>query len=142
MEVSMGTGASWEFQSVPIDFEVFKALTARLKSPADTYNNVLRRELKLGETAITAVDSASPGRPWLVEGVTFPSGTEFRARYKRGTHVGRVEDGALVVNGERFTSPSPAAIAITGNSVNGWKFWECRRPGQTTWIGIDTLRKK
>lgn len=137
----MGTSANWEFQSVSIDFEVFKALTARLKSPSDSYNSVLRRELKLGESASVAADLAS-GRPWVAEGVSFPHGTEFRATYKRVTHTGRVEDGALVVKGRRFSSPSPAAIGVTGNSVNGWKFWECRKPGHTTWTSIDSLRSK
>lgn len=138
----MGTSESWEFQSIPIDFEVFKALTARLKSPSDSYNNVLRRELKLGEAPAFLAEGGATGKPWIVDGVTFPHGTEFRASYKRTIHVGQVEDGALVVNRRRFTSPSPAAIQITGNSVNGWKFWECRRPGHTTWTSIDTLRAK
>ena len=137
----MGAPVNWEFQSIPIDFEVFKALTARLKSPSDSYNSVLRRELKLGESATVAADPAS-GRPWVVEGVSFPNGTEFRATYKRVIHTGRVEDGALVVRGHRFSSPSPAAIEVTGNSVNGWKFWECRKPGHTTWTSIDSLRSK
>lgn len=137
----MATPGSWEFQSIPIDFEVFKALTARLTSPDDSYNNVLRRELKLGE-AVTSRTMGAAGKQWDVDGVSFPPGTEFRATHKRITHLGHVEDGALVVNGRRFTSPSPAAIEITGNSVNGWKFWECRKPGQTHWTSIDALRRK
>jgi hypothetical protein len=74
--------------------------------------------------------------------VTFPTGTDFRLKHKGKTYVGRVEDGALVVQGQRFASPSPAAISITGNSVNGWKLWECRRPGEAAWTSIDGLRAK
>jgi len=138
----MGTSASWEFQSIPIDFEVFKALTAKLESPQDSYNNVLRRLLKLGDPKLSDASPAANAKPWVVEGVTFPAGTEFRARYKGRPYSGRVEDGGLVVDGRRFDSPSPAAMAITGNNVNGWKFWQCRRPGATSWVGIDGLRSK
>ena len=31
-------------------------------------------------------------------------------------------------NGRVQNSPSEAAYSITGNHVNGWRFWECRRP--------------
>jgi hypothetical protein len=138
----MGTSANWEFQTIPVDFEVWKALTTRLESPQDTYNAVLRRTLGLTVGRAAPESPASGAKAWVVDGVTFPHGTEFRARYKGVVHTGRVEDGALVVRGQRFESPSPAAIAITGNSVNGWKFWECRRPGQNAWTNIDGLRGK
>jgi hypothetical protein len=137
----MSNSQSWEFQSIPIDFEVFKALTARLKSSEDTYNSVLRRELKLGIESLTS-ERIEHGRPWNIDGVSLPHGTELRARHKGETHFGRVEDGALVVRGKRYASPSPAAIAITGTSINGWKFWEYRRFGSTGWSIIDGLRKK
>lgn len=138
----MGEPANWEFQSIPIDFEVFKALTSQLESPQDSYNDVLRRLLRLGDASPTRSPTALASKSWIVDGAVFPVGTEFRARYKGHNHTGRVEDGFLVVNGNRFDSPSPAAMAITGNSVNGWKFWECRRPGLSTWVGIDSLRSK
>jgi hypothetical protein len=62
--------------------------------------------------------------------------------YKGQTHLARVEDGALVLNGRRFDSPSAAAMSITGNKpVNGWTFWQCRPPGQAGWKMIKALRK-
>ena len=77
----------------------------------------------------------------IVKNVRFPQGTDFRAFYKGQTHTARVEGGALMLaNGERFDSPSAAAISITGNSVNGWIFWECRLPGKSSWQRIDALR--
>jgi hypothetical protein len=33
------------------------------------------------------------------------------------------DDGALVLDGERFESPSAAAKAVTGTAVNGWNYW-------------------
>ena len=71
----------------------------------------------------------------------FPAGTEFRAKYKGQTWLGRVEGGALVVNGKRYDTPSAAAVAITENPVNGWTFWECRLPGQAGWKILKALRK-
>lgn len=78
---------------------------------------------------------------WIVKNVRFPQGTDFRAFYKGQTHAARVEGGALMLaNGKRFDSPSAAAISITGNSVNGWTFWECRLPDKSSWQRIDALR--
>ena len=76
----------------------------------------------------------------MVKGATFPAGTEFRATYKGQTYLARVENGALVLNGQPFNSPSAAAVSITGNPVNGWTFWEFRLPGRTTWQIIKALR--
>ena len=78
---------------------------------------------------------------WVSKGTRFPGGTEFRASYKGQTYYGKVESGALVVDGKGFHSPSAAANAITGKSANGWTFWECRFPGKSSWQMIKSLRK-
>jgi hypothetical protein len=136
------TDGGWEFRSIPIDFDVFKALTASLETPVDSYNDVLRRLLKLGAKSPAPSPSPTSGRAWFIDGVTFPEGTEFRAKYKGQFHSARVENGALTLRGKRFDSPSPAAMTITGGNVNGWKFWECRFPGESAWKTIDGLRRK
>ena len=124
--------------TIEIDFDVFKALTALRTSETETYNAVLRKLLKLQSTPMPTPAWGGPG--WVCDGVTFPSGTEFRAKFKRQIHTGRVDGSALVVNGERFTSPSAAAVSITGYAVNGWRFWDCKRPSDSNWINIDNLR--
>lgn len=132
-----------DFRTISIDFDVFKALTAKLENPSDSYNEVLRRLLALPSIAPTEGPRSVPdGRGWVVGGATFPHDTEFRAKYKGHTHTARVENGALVYEGKPFDSPSRAAMAITRNSVNGWIFWECRVPGRNTWFRIDSLRRK
>lgn len=94
-----------------------------------------------GEPNSASFDPAPERGNWTTKGVPFPAGTEFRANYKGQTINGHVESGALVVNGKVFHSPSAAAVSITGYPVNGWRFWECRIPGQSSWKILESLRK-
>jgi hypothetical protein len=132
-------------RTIEVDFDVFKALTARRASEAVTENDVLRSLLGLNSkrdlTASIATDSPD-AEDWIAKGIRFPANTEFRASHKGQTWLGRVERGALVVNGRRFDTPSAAAVFITKSPTNGWTFWECRMPGQTTWQIIKGLRRK
>lgn len=138
--------------TIEIDFDVFKKLTVMRETESVTYNDVIRRLLDMQSGSQPSVDESKPKHgfqfespmstdAWTTKGVTFPAGTEFRANYKGQTVLGRVEAGSLVVNGKRYDSPSAAAVAVTGNSVNGWIFWECKRPGNTSWQLITSLRK-
>jgi hypothetical protein len=123
---------------INVDFEVFKELTSRRRSEDMTENDVLRELFGLTKPSRSA--AADAGIAWVTKGVSFPHGTEFRATYKGQQFNGVVKNGALVVNGKRFTSPSAAAVAITGNPVNGWRFWECLLPGNTKWKVAADLR--
>jgi hypothetical protein len=76
-----------------------------------------------------------------VKGVVFPNGTEFRSLYKGQMYYARVDEGFLVLNGKKFSSPSAATKPITKNPVNGWKFWECKFPEDNNWQTIISLRK-
>ncbi len=129
--------------AIDVDFEVFKELTVRRRSEAMTENEVIREILGLSKPATHAkvATAGGGGMPWVSKGVVFPHATEFRATYKGQQHTGTVQNGALVVNGKRFSSPSAAAISITGNPVNGWMFWECLMPGTTKWKTISEFRK-
>ena len=130
--------------TIQVDFDVFKALMLRRPAESVTENDVLRELLSLpsaGRESHREAPSPSPAAgDWVAKGVRFPAGTEFRAHYKGETHLGRVESGALVLNGQRYDTPSAAAMAITVGPVNGWTFWECRLPGQAGWQVIRTLR--
>jgi hypothetical protein len=131
-------------RTIEIDFDVFKAITARRPSENVSENDVLREVFGLPRKA----PSPAPASPepiaagdWVTKGVRFPAGTEFRAIYKGQTFLARVEGGALVLNGKRYDSPSPAAVSITGSAVNGWRFWEARLPGQAGWKMIESMRR-
>jgi hypothetical protein len=107
-----------------------------------TENDVLRQLFDLGkrDRALTKTDSPVPD-DWVTKGVRLPSGTELRSTYKGKTYVARVNSGALVLQGQRFDSPSAAAMSITGSAVNGWTFWEYKLPGQDRWQILKSLRR-
>src|SRR5258706_13605814 len=129
--------------TIEIDFEVFKELTARRKSEAVSENDVLRDVLGLPPKRVEprAHQTINP-RDWIIKGVTFPEGTELRATYKGRAYTAHVEGGALVLNGKKYPSPSAAAVSITGSAVNGWRFWEARLPGQSGLKVIESLRRR
>jgi Protein of unknown function (DUF2924) len=129
--------------TIEVDFEVYKQLTMRRTTEDVSYNDVVRGLLGLVlDNAISLPGKDSPSsEDWIAKDVRFPVGTEFRARYKGKVHTARVAGGALVLAGRSYTSPSPAAMSITGSSLNGWDFWECRLPGKTTWQLMNSLRR-
>ncbi|MCW2338912.1 putative CopG family antitoxin [Sphingobium sp. B2D3A] len=149
---------------IEIDFDVFKALTALRHNEADGYNDVLRRLLKLPnrENAVTnallagmseAEVDALMRRPaggnvlapymngaWF-NGVLFPNGTKLKADYKGRTYFAEIQNGQwLDSNGIVRTSPSDAAGAITGNNVNGWRFWHAKGPADANWRRLDEFQ--
>ena len=157
---------------IEIDFDVFKELTARRESEADSYNSVLRRLLKL-PTANALADAASNksfenalapstenalaayarnhapsanalanalGGAWF-DNIHFPESTQFRATYKGQTYMAQIRGGRWVgADGIVRTSPSAAAGAISNTTVNGWRFWYFKRPGDEEWMRMDTLK--
>jgi len=129
-------------RTIEIDFEVYKALMLRRKSEEVSFNDVLRDLLNLSPSTSfkSPVKIERTDRPWMSRGVKFPHGTEFRSTYNGIEYTGQVNNGALVVEGERFDSSSEAAFFITGDEVDGWYFWECKRPGTDSWKGINSLR--
>ena len=143
---------------IEIDFEVFKALTARRKHERHTYNDVLRELLGLDPVledeapagSLPGVMSqlsdhlsrailATPGT-FMSRGLRLPDGTQLRAKYKGKQYRAEIVGGQWVdENGEVHSSPSAAATRITQTTVNGWRFWEARRPQDTEWLRLDLL---
>ena len=130
---------------IDIDFEVYKALTMKRDSEDHSYNDVLRDMLGLvttHEPKKALIRIPKPGAAWVSKGVTFPEGTDFRATYKGQVFTAKVNRGRLFAEGDkRATSLSHAARLITSNSVDGWTFWEVKRPGDTEWRKAGDLRK-
>ena len=126
--------------TIEVDFDVFKALTARRPTEDTTENDVLRQVLGLPSKRVSPAPAAAAPGDWVAKGIRFPAGTEFRASYKGQTYLARVEGGALALNGKRFDTPSAAAMSISDTPVNGWTFWEARLPGQPGWKMIKSFR--
>jgi len=127
--------------TIEIDFEVFKHLTMRRTSEDRSCNDVLRELLELPVDRAGYGAAAGPKGGWVSKGVHFPEGTALRATYKGKQHFGAIEDGGIVVGGKPATSLSNAAMLVTGNSVDGWKFWDCRFPGEASWRSVASLRE-
>jgi hypothetical protein len=139
--------------TIDIGFDVFKTLTSLRDSEAITYDDVVREllvrleYLKPVTKPIAKPESTEPATvPFTSKGITFPHGTEFRGHYKGQVYMARVENGAIVFvnksfNDRRFSSFSGAAVAITKHPVDGWIFWDCRIPGETSWRRCNELRK-
>ena len=128
--------------TIEIDFDVFKEITLRRTTEDVSPNDVLRELFGLEPKRRINTSGKTLEKPWVTKGVTFPNGTLFRTTYKGQLYQAIVENGALVMNGKRYTSPSPAAVQITGNPVNGWVFWECKLPNSDVWQIINKFRKK
>ena len=125
--------------TIEVDFDVYKQLTLRRETEHVTYNDVVRG--LLGLKAATASEAGSSADDWIVKGVRFQAGTELRATYKGKTFTGRVQSGGFMLNGQRYDSPSPAAMSVTDSAVNGWRFWECRLPGTSSWQLLESFRR-
>ena len=112
---------------------------------------VLRRLLNLGEANDAPSNtrhSHVDGGAWTGKGVKLPHGTELRMEYRGREHNGVVQNSVWVVEGRKFNSPSAAAggVARTKDgkspSLDGWRYWYVKRPGDPGWIALDTLRRR
>jgi hypothetical protein len=116
---------------IEIDFEVWKALTILKETEEMSFSDVLRKLLKLGEPNAIPTPTASAERIGgaLFKGVSLPDRTLFRVTYKGRMYTAKTQNGRWIdENGVVRSSPSDAAGAITETQVNGWRFWEVKRP--------------
>jgi hypothetical protein len=74
-----------------------------------------------------------------------------RCKHQNKLYVARVRKNGLIffskksseskrLQGKTYTSPSLAARAITGRSMNGWKTWKYKNKSGK-WVLLDELRK-
>jgi hypothetical protein len=128
-------------ESIKADSSLFEEPAAQ-PSP-DKINLENRYEVIDNTAGFHADTSKNPhdGRAWIVDGIAFPNGTEFRGSYKGYNYRGKVSNGALILNGKEFLSPSAAAITITRREIDGWLFWDCKLPGMSSWTDIYSLKR-
>jgi len=137
-----------ETRTIEIDFDVHKLIEMERKSFAEAPNLVLRRLLKLGTPHQPRSTKTIPDRgAWLGKGVKLPSGTELRMDYRGKEYRGVIRESAWIVEGKKFKSPSAAAGGVAETkkggrpSLDGWKYWYVKRPGDLDWISLGSLRQ-
>lgn len=74
------------------------------------------------------------------EGVVFPNGTAFLAWYKGRAYYANVVKGMIEIMDQRVDTVSAAAKIITRRPVNGWDFWQCKRPQDGEFIQCSKIR--
>ncbi|RWB02100.1 hypothetical protein [Mesorhizobium sp.] len=133
-------------RTIEIDFDVHRAIEMERMGFDEAPNSALRRLLKLGSATTTSEVAPSTGRAWAGKGVTLPHGTQIKMEYNGRPYTGRIEDGEWWVEGKRFKSPSAAAggVAVTRagkkTSLDGWIYWQVKRPSDTRWYPLSHLK--
>ncbi len=83
---------------------------------------------------------------WGKGGLELPHGTKLQMRYNGRKYTGVIHNGDWLVEGRVYKSPSHAAggVAVTKNggktSLDGWRYWEVKRPSDENWIPIEKFR--
>lgn len=138
-------------RTIKIDIDVHKAIEAERESFDEGPNEILRRVLGLGPTGASVPPKMLPGdagRAWTGKGVTLPHGSLARFEYNGRWHEGRIDNSEWLVHGSRYKSPSAAACGAARTrsgsqpSLNGWIYWEVRRPDDKVWVRLDSLKPK
>ena len=130
--------------AIQIDFDVFKAITARREHEKMTENDVLRallglslttRVLPLAERGVEETD-----KYWMSEGVRFPVGMVLTHTFRGGRTVeATIVETGILVDGKVHGGLSPAGTAVAGYQLNGWRFWGLpNKAGK--WVSADSLR--
>ena len=140
-----------QMRSVEIDFDVHKRIELARQSFEESPNDVLRRLLGVGDSPVAFVSvpkAEGPiGKAWSGKGVELPHGTLLRMEYNGKVHSGVIENGVWSVEGTESASPSDAAASVARTkegskpSLNGWNYWQVKRPTDRTWRPINALRK-
>jgi hypothetical protein len=135
-------------RTIEIDFDVHKRIEMERRAFDEPPNAALRRLLGIDGTAPAEPAAQRSGRPWRGKGVTLEHGTDVRMEYNGRQHTGRIDDGEWLVEGQRYRSPSAAAGGVartkagTQPSLDGWIYWEVRRPGTSRWVRLKDLRNR
>ena len=139
-----------QLRPIEIDVEVYRFLETRRTSFTQTHNDILRDLAGLKPITSSLSNGAATGTDqggWSWKGVTLPNGTKVRMSYNGQTHSGEVAQGAWHVGGAIYRTPSAAAGGVARSkkgapvSLDGWGYWEVKKPDSDRWVQIDKLRK-
>ncbi len=129
-------------KTIDIDIEVHKRIEADRTAFEESENEILRRLLGLPKfdchQAIKGNFDESGGRAaWSSGGVSLSHGSQLEMHYGGRKIEAKIDDGAILYNGERYKAPSPAAIKAVVDcggppaARNGWNDWSVLLPSGT-----------
>lgn len=134
--------------SIRISQQTLRRIEDRAKPFEDTEPEDVIRRL-LDKTEADQPEMRTNGRSpadLVSRGGRIPHGSELRMKYKGREYRAVVDDGRIVWNGETYSSPSKAAVAViqsTGterNTADGWRHWEVKTPKSGMWRLADDIR--
>jgi len=134
-----------QHRQIDIDVEVNRWIEGKRVSFDQTHNDILRTEAGLPPLSPRSIAATPPsngegGGAWSAKGATLPAGTKLRMSYNGKAFSSVIESGTWLANGARYVSPSAAASALAGVSLNGWMYWEAQIPGTDRWQPISKFR--
>ena len=145
-------------RTIEVDFDIHKMIESERRNFDETENDALRRLLKLPDSATCIPENGNNGgsetayyygsQAWRGKDVELVNGTKLLCRYPGVDAHGEIRNGRWHINGDFFSSPSNAAchfasVARGHNmSVNGWLYWDVKRPTDSAWIPLNSLRTK
>jgi hypothetical protein len=151
-----------QMRTIEIDFDIHQMIELERHSFEEPENEALRRLLKLEKRADSTksinptstepedkiLSKIATGRSWSGKSVELPHGTELRMEYNGQVYRGVIDDGTWFVEGRRTSSPSDAAGSAattkggTRPSLNGWIYWEVKRPSDAHWRTLKSLKPR
>ncbi len=136
------------YRSIDIDFEVYQLIVLEKRGFDEVDNDALRRLLGLEDWAgPPAPRSGGKTGSWRGHGVELPEGTRLRMTYSGVEHSGAVIGGKWKIGDRNYNTPSQAASQLARTRrgaktmLNGWKYWQVKRPSDASWISLDALRR-
>ncbi len=101
--------------------EYLSAYVSELKESQDDKSNKKTKKVKKAPDRVTLID--------LINAEVIPHSIDFFAYYKGNRITSFLTEGGnleMVLKGKKktFDSPRLAAIAVTGYSIDAWKFWQ------------------
>jgi len=138
-----------QLRPIEVDVEVFRFIESKRTSFSQTHNDILRALASLNPATSSSTNGAGSNDHggWSWKGVTLPNGTKLRMSYNGQTHGGEIVQGAWHVGGAIYRTPSAAAGGVARSkkgapvSLDGWGYWEIKKPDSDRWVPIDRLRK-
>ena len=141
--------------TIEVDIAIHKMIESERRNFDETANDVLRRLLGLSDSPVGAGNNGGSEtvrrydpHSWRGKGVELPNGTELRCCYPGVDAHGEIRDSRWYIDGVYFPSPSAAACHCAEKcrgrriAVNGWLYWEIKRPTDSAWRPLNCLRDR